>query len=165
MKISSYISPSWSFWSGRYVGVYGMREIWSLLFICVKWMSHMRDCYTVCIILFTILPALDFRNRQSRLDYIYNLHTWKHILTESRMYMNTRHSRARVHVCIICARAAVVFWYIDRAWSTIPSPVSPFPLLSSSSHLAPPRVLHCGTPAPRPHPLLPISLSVLVFSP
>lgn len=97
------------------------------------------------------------RTYTARLDYIYNLHTWRaYIDRVPRMYAWTRaRARARVHVCI-CARVAGVFWYIDRAWSAI-SPSHPVPP-RSSPHLALPRILPrpctptppSGYPSPSP---------------
>jgi len=79
-------------------------------------------------------------------------------------------ARARVHVCT-CARVAGVFWYIDRAWSTIPLPLPsppppPTPAAHSSPHLARPRTLPrpCTPTPPSGHPSH-RSPEVLMFHP
>lgn len=78
----------------------------------------------------------------SRSDYIYNLHTWRHILTESRgcTWNTDGRARARTRIRIYVRAGAGVFWYIDRAWSAI-SPFLPSSFLRLFALLAPPRTL------------------------
>jgi hypothetical protein len=88
-------------------------------------------------------------NTGSRLDYIYNLHTWRYILTKLGITGCERgaRARARVYVCVcvymcVCARAAcrriLVYW--SRVVGRPPFPFSPppFPTRSVSSRPVPP---------------------------
>lgn len=107
-------------------------------------------------------------NTGSCLDYIYNLHTWGHILTKLsyRMYVKTN-ARASVYVCITCVcagcRRILVYW--SRVVDHPPFPFStpPYPPYSVSSRPAPP----CSSPhlslrlvPPTLRPCTPILLSL-----